>query len=122
MLVMAREHDASLIMNGEVRYVDFRIKDDQKEIEVGLVVRVRRLALDELVNGAAERAVASDAKKGAKPEILMTLDAAADAAARAVSRIAAYRPVEGTVMNTAGKGFVVMNRGAGHGVKGKQEF
>src|SRR5437762_14240491 len=31
--VMARELDASLIVTGEVRHVDFRIKDDQKEIE-----------------------------------------------------------------------------------------
>lgn len=117
---IGKELDSQIVVTGEIHHVQIRTKGGQKEVEVGLIVRVRDTALGELVNGAAERGTVVDT--GGKPEVLMVMDAASNAAYRAAARLAAYRPVMGTILNTAGRGPVVINRGSGHGIQRKQEF
>ncbi len=120
--LLARDLQADVLVTGEIHHVDFRIRDRQKELEVGIVVRVRSFAVGEMVNGAAERGYATDAQDGKKPEGLLAMEAAESAANRAAMKLATYQPVVGTVLNTAGNGFVIINRGADSGIRGKQEF
>lgn len=119
---IAKELDVPLIVTGEISFVDSRVRSKQREVEGGVIVRVKSRALGELVNGAAERAVATDAADGSKSEGELLIEAAGSAATRAVNRIAAYRPIEGTILNSAGQGLVILNRGAGSGVRSRQEF
>lgn len=121
-IAIAKKAEAQVVIVGEIKSVDIRTRDKAPEVEVSLVVRVRDAMTDELVNGAAERGTARDVKGGGKTEALMIVDAAESAASRCVGRLANYRPVEGTILNSPGNGPIVLNRGMGHGLKSKQEF
>jgi TolB-like protein len=122
-VALAKELDAPLLITGEIHHAGSRIRDRQREMEVGLIVRVRDLALGEMVNGAAERGIAPDSPDGNKTEGVLLMDAAAAAAARCAARIAAYRPIVGTILSTGSTGGVaIINRGSGDGVRSKQEF
>ena len=121
-IAIAKRAEAQVVIVGEIKSVDIRTRDKAPEVEVSLVVRVRDAMTDELVNGAAERGTARDVKGGSKTEALMIVDAAESAAVRCAARMAAYRPVEGTILNSPGNGPIVLNRGLGHGLKSKQEF
>lgn len=121
-VAIAKQVGATLLVIGELRYVDWYTKDKAREVEVGIIVRVKDIASGEFVNGAAERGTNTDLPGGKKPDGVMLVDAAGSAVYRAAAKMASYRPIEATVMNTAGRGLVVINRGTGHGVRGKQEF
>lgn len=119
---LAKELDVDLVVTGEIRQAETRVRDRQREVAVGLVVRVRSIALGEMVNGAAERGTALDPPDGSKTEGVLLMDAVTSAAIRAANRIADYKPIVGTVLNSTGHDIIVLNRGAGYGVRGKQEF
>jgi hypothetical protein len=121
-IAIAKKVDAPFVIIGEIKSIDIRTRDKAKEVEVSLVVRVRDAASDDLINGAAERGDARDAPNGKKTEALMIVDAAESAAVRCAARIASYKPLDGTILNSPGNGPIVLNRGMGHGVKAKQEF
>lgn len=120
---LARDLDARLIISGEIRTASIRNKDRQRQADLGLVVRVLDLqAGSELINGAAEHGDALDSQDGHKSDGLLYMDAAISAAVHCANRIATFRPLEGTILNSSGQGFVVLNRGVSHGMKKKQEF
>jgi hypothetical protein len=123
LLGLAKDLEATLIVTGEVHHVESRTNSDrQREIEVGLIIRVKDIASGEMVNGAAERGVVIDPGRGQKTDGELAIEAAAQAARRIGLAIGDHKPIEGTILNSAGGGSVVLNRGASHGVKGKQEF
>jgi len=122
LVVLAKELGIDLLVTGEIRYVETRMRDRKREIEVGLIVRVYNVALGEMMNGAAERGIATDAPEGRKSDGEMLMDAAASAAVRAVARLKDYRPITGTILNSQGHDVIILNRGVGHGVRKKQEF
>jgi hypothetical protein len=120
--VLARDLGAAVVVTGEIRSVEERREGGRPAIEVGLIVRIRHVALDEMINGAAERGSALEPADGSKTRSALLMEAANSAGVRAVARIADYRPLTGTILNSEGSGLVVLNRGSSHGVKGKQEF
>src|SRR5579872_6126913 len=125
---LAKDLSANLVVTGEVRFVDARSKGGQREVEAGLLVRVRDAAGGELVNGAAERAVVTVPAGGVKTDAELAVDALGLAALHAASRIEEYQPITGTIMNSggigngSGIGAMMLNRGSSHGVKPHQEF
>jgi hypothetical protein len=119
---IAKEAGASIVVTSEIKSVEPIAREKSRGIEVGLIVRARDAASGELVNGAAERAYALEAADGTKTEGLLAMDAASGASARAVAKMAVYTPISGTILSSAGTRGMVLNRGAGHGVKKKQEF
>lgn len=121
--LLARDLEARYLMTGEVSYVEPHIHDKQREIEVGLIVRVRDLTTGDLINGAADRGLAQEAKDGSKTDAELILEACAAAAVHVSARVSTNRPLEGTLLSSASKqGIVMFNRGASHGVQNKQEF
>jgi hypothetical protein len=120
--ILARDLAAAVVVTGEIRSVEDRREGDRPVIEVGLIVRIRHVALDEMINGAAERGSAIEPSNGSKTRSALLMEAANSAGVRAVARIADYRPLTGTILNSEGSGIVVLNRGSSHGVKGRQEF
>lgn len=120
--VLARELGAVVVVTGEIRSVEDRREGDRPAVEVGLIVRIRHVGLDEMINGAAERGSALEPSNGSKTRSALLMEAAHSAGVRAVARIADYRPLTGTILNREGSGIVVLNRGSSHGVRGKQEF
>lgn len=121
-VALMKSLDANLLVTGEIHHVEAHTRGKEREIEVGLIVRVRDLALGEMINGAAERGIATVPADGGRTDIELALDALAQAAARAVSRLTDNKPITGTILNSIGNGPIMLNRGAGHGVKAKQEF
>ena len=119
---VARDLEAELIVSGEIQVAEARSREGRREAEVGLVVRVVDRMGGDLVAGAAERGQTHDAPGGSKTDGLLLLDAARAAAYRVAERLAEARPIHGTVLNSAGRGQVTLNRGAGHGVQKQQEF
>jgi hypothetical protein len=122
LLKVARELKADVIVTGEIASISNRGRDESRGIEAGLIVRVKDVELEELVNGAAVRAYSSESADGQKTEGAQALDAVTAAAFRAVQRIAAYQPVTGTILNNSTTRGLVLNRGSGHGIKRRQEF
>lgn len=122
LLALAKELEVDYLVTGEIRHVDARTRDGKHQLEVGLIVRVYAVALGEMINGAAERGIASNAPGGRKSDGELLMDAAISAAVRAVSRLRDYRPIEGTILNSQGRDVVILNRGLGHGVRKRQEF
>lgn len=119
---IAKDVGATLLVTGEVKHVVRHPDSKLREVEVGLIVRVRDLGLDELVNGAAERGVVSVPLSVGKTDGELALDAAMAAAVRCVGRIEDYKPVSGTILSNVGLGPLMLNRGLGDGVKPRQEF
>ncbi len=119
---IAKDVGAEVLVTGEIHHVDFRVRDRQKEYEVGLIVHAKDIGLGETVNGAAARGFAYDALDGHKPEALLIMEAAQSAAARAAEQMASFRPIVATILNTAGFGRILMNKGAGDGIRPRQEF
>ncbi len=120
--VVARDIGARFVITGELREADIRTVGGTREYLLGLVVRVRDIQLDEVVNGAAEWGDAPEPPDGRSSDGLLYVEAAASAAFRVVARLEDHKPIEGTIMNSLGPAKLVMNRGMGHGVRGKQEF
>jgi len=118
---VAKDLGAELIVSGEIREVYGSIKGVEREVEVGIVVRVKDTESGDMVNGAATRGSVT-APGGSKSEGELGIDAAALAATRAVTQIESYKAITGTIMNSVGNGPLMLNRGATHGVKSKQEF
>lgn len=119
---IAREIKAGLIITGEIASVENISRDGQRGIEVGLIVRVKDVDLEDLINGAAVKAFSTESSDGQKTEGAQAIDAVTAAGFRAVQRIAAYQPITGTILNNGGSRGLVLNRGSGHGVKRRQEF
>ncbi len=119
---LAREVGASAIVSGEVRFIEVHGREPNKQIEVGVLVRVREAATRELIGGAAERGTATVPADGSKTDTMVLLDAGIAAADRCADRVAEYRPIVGTVLNNQSRELVVINKGLGDGVKKNQEF
>ena len=122
LLRIARQLKAGLIVTGEVVSIENHARDGKRGIEAGLIVRVKDVELEELVNGAAVKAFSFESADGQKTEGAQALDAVSAAAFRAAQRIAAYQPITGTILNNSSARGMVLNRGSGHGVKRRQEF
>ncbi len=118
---VAKDLGAALIVSGEIRDVYASVKGVDREVEVGLVVRVKDVDSGDMVNGAGVRASVR-APAGSKSQGELGIDAAALAATRAAAQIEAYQPITGTIMNSVGSSPRMLNRGVSHGVKSKQEF
>src|SRR5207249_1682235 len=73
---LAKVLDVPLLITGEIREIGVRKRDGQREIEVGLVVHVKDVALGELVNGSAERGTALSDGSPKRPDVVALMDAA----------------------------------------------
>lgn len=118
---VARDLGATVIVSGEIREVTASSRAGERQIEIGLIVRVKDAGSGDMLNGAAVRASVS-APGASKSEGELGIDAAALAATRAAAQMEAYQPITGTIMNSVGNGPIMLNRGVSHGVKPKQEF
>ena len=72
------------------------------------------LARGDLINGAAEKGVVSVQANAGRFPTELAIDAANQAASRAVDRIQSYQPVTGTIMNSIGNGAIVLAQPARH--------
>lgn len=119
---LAKDLGATAVITGELRFIDIVGRAPNREVGVGILVRVRDAATGELINGAAERGAAPYPDDGSKSDYAVLMDAAIAGAERCAARIAEYRPITGTVLNNQDNDVVVINRGIGDGVKKGQEF
>ncbi len=119
---LAGELKADYVLTSDVQRITRRTRDGRAWIEVGIVVHVREAETWELANGAAELAAVHDAAEAGSAPSLAYMEAAAAAAERCAARIAAYKPIVGTVLNSSGSDILVINRGAEHGVRPRMEF
>lgn len=119
---LAGELKADFVLTSDVQRITRRTKDGRVWIEVGLIVHVREAETWELANGAAELVAVHDAAEADHSSSLPYMEAAVAAAERCAARIAGYRPIVGTVLNSSGSDILVINRGAEHGVRPRMEF
>ncbi|MBI3720942.1 MAG: hypothetical protein HY248_00185, partial [Fimbriimonas ginsengisoli] len=122
---LAQQLGANAIVTGEVSKVTIEQKRGvEKNVTVGLKVRVMDPSSGELINGAAELGGAV-AKPGLSDDEALAQEAISKAAVNAIHNINRYQLPEGTVLNTVGTPpdlQVLVNRGSRDGVQIGQDL